>query len=144
MWPLSRPEGESGRSRFTREPARRSPRLLRRRVSGARSAEKESGPGSAAVRQTPFTATLAPVAVPAMPVAPRSLSRAPAAPATIDSTVPSSSIIPVNIQVSFHREFVGRNLVYRHAMNAYGVGPAPPADAARQWQRLEQIGRAHV
>ena len=46
MWPLRRPDGESGRSRLTRDPARRSPRLLRRSVSGARSAENESVPRS--------------------------------------------------------------------------------------------------
>ena len=41
-------------------PLRRSPRLLRRRVSGARSAEKDAPSRSTAVRQTPFTAMLEP------------------------------------------------------------------------------------
>ena len=40
MWPDSLVAGVTGRSRFTREPAVRSPRLLRESVSGARSAAK--------------------------------------------------------------------------------------------------------
>src|ERR1035438_7643225 len=137
MWPLSRPEGESGRSRLTREPARRAPRLVRRKVSGATSAENALGRGSTAVRQTPFTAMLAPAAVSAMTVAQRTRSRAPVPPTVISSTVPSSSIIPVNIHVPFQSEFVWRNLVYGDAMDADRVRPAPPADAPRQRQRLE-------
>ena len=99
MWPLRRPVGESGRSRLTREPARRSPRLLRRRVSGARSAEKESGRGSTAVRHTPFTAMLAPSRHVRHHGGAAHLQPRAGRPRSSASTVPSSSMIPVNIQV---------------------------------------------
>src|SRR5450432_1562542 len=91
MWPLRRPVGESGRSRFTREPGRSAPRLLRRRVSGA---------GSAAGRHTPLTLMLAPAAVSAITVDARTFRRAPAGWGWSASTAPSSSIIPVNIRVA--------------------------------------------
>src|ERR1035438_8052938 len=108
MWPFIRPFGESGRSRLTRDPGRRSPRLLRFSVSGARSAENESGCRPATVRQTPLTAMLAPTAASLRTVAQPTERRVPAA-APVVTTVPSSSIIPVNIKVSFDGKFVGRN-----------------------------------
>src|SRR5258706_10125491 len=132
MWPFRRPVGESGRSRLTREPGRRAPRLLRRRVSGARSAANESGLMSTAVRQTPLTAILAPSARSCITVEARTRRRAPAV-----STVPSSSMIPVNIHVSFHCEFVRRDRVNGDAANADGVGPATTADTAGQRKGFE-------
>src|SRR5579871_5293127 len=133
MWPLRRPVGASGRSRFTREPARRSPRLLRRRVSGAKSAEKPSGRRPTAVRHTPLTATLAPSVMSSRTVEQCTLRRPP----WRDATVPSSSMIPVNIQVSFHRELVRRDLMNGDAMDADGVGAAAAPDAAGERQGLE-------
>src|SRR5579863_5904192 len=130
MWPLKRPVGESGRSRLTREPARRSPRLLRRKVSGARSALNRPGRGSTAVRHTPFTAMLAPSAISVITVSQRTLSRDPAV-----STVPNSSMIPVNI--ALHGEFVGRDRVNGHIVDANGVRPPPASDAARQRQGFQ-------
>ena len=53
------------------------------------------------------------------------------------STVPNSSMIPVNIQVSFHGEFVGRNGMNGDAVHADGVRAPAPADAAGQRQRLQ-------
>src|SRR5579872_5537789 len=132
MWPLSLPVGESGRSRFTRDPARKSPRLLRRSVSGARSALNPPGRKFTAVKHTPFTAMLAPSVMSCITVEQRTASRGPAV-----STVPSSSIIPVNIQVAFHGEFVRRYRMNRHIPDPNGVRPAPPPDAARQRQRLQ-------
>src|SRR5580693_6600096 len=129
MCPFNLPPAASGRSRFTREPTRRSPRLLRRSVSGARSAPNESGCKSAAVRHTPFTAMLAPSVRSLITVAQRTRRRAPA-----DSTTPSSSMIPVNI--AFHGEFIRRYCVHGDVVNANGVGPLAPADAAGQWQRF--------
>src|SRR5689334_15896344 len=137
MWPLSRPVGDSGLSRLTREPARRSPRLLRRKVSGARSAENESGRRSTAVRQTPLTAMLAPSVMSFMTVEQRTFRRAPAERVCTDSTAPNSSIIPVNIQVSFHGELVRRNVVNGDALYADGVHASPPSDSARQRQSFQ-------
>src|ERR1035438_9689327 len=132
MWPLKRPLGESGRSRFTREPARRSPRLVRRRVSGARSAEKEPAPRSTAVRHTPLTAMLAPSIISWRTMEQRTFSRAPEVRVWTESSVPSSSMIPVNMNVSFHGEFIRRDGMNGDAVNVNGVGAAAPANAARQ------------
>src|ERR1035438_3421013 len=132
MWPSIRPLGESGRSRLTREPGRRSPRLLRFSVSGARSAENESERSSAMVRQTPLTAMLAPTAASPRTVAQRMERREPAA-----ATVPSSSIIPVNIKVSFDGEFVGRNGMDGDVVDPNGVRTAAPPDAAGEGQRFQ-------
>src|ERR1035437_2479994 len=131
MWPFSRPLAESGRSRLTREPGRRSPRLLRFSVSGARSAENPSACSSATVRQTPLTAMLAPMAAPPRTVEKRMESRDPAV-----ITVPSSSIIPVNIKVSFDGKFVGRNEMDADVVDENGVGAAAPSDAAGQRERF--------
>src|ERR1035438_9549010 len=131
MWPLSRPPGESGRSRLTREPGRRSPRLLRRSVSGARSAENPSGRSSAAVRQTPLTAMLAPTAASPRAGEQRMEGRAPAV-----ITAPSASIIPVNIEISFDGEFVGWNRMDGDVVDANGVRAAAPSDAAGEGQRF--------
>src|SRR5258705_8741261 len=118
MWPLNRDEGSSGRSRFPGEPGRRSPRLDRRSVSGARSAEKPSGRKSTAVRHTPFTATLAPSVMSLITVLQRTARRDPAV-----TTVPNSSIIPVNIHVPLHREFIRWDLMDRDLVHADGVDP---------------------
>src|ERR1035437_1033998 len=143
MWPFIRPLGESGRSRLTREPARRSPRLLRSSVSGARSAEHPSGRSPVTVRQTPLTAILAPRAASERTVEQRMESRDPAvypvvAPVVslVVTTVPSSSIIPVNIKVSFDGEFVGWNGMDGDVVDANGVGAAAPSDAAGEGERF--------
>src|SRR5450759_35592 len=135
MWPFIRPLGESGRSRLTREPGRRSPRLLRSSVSGARSAENESGRSSATVRQTPLTAMLAPRAASERTVEQRMERRDPAV-APVVTTAPSSSIIPVNIKVSFDGEFVGWNGMDGDVVDENGVGAAAPSDAAGEGERF--------
>src|ERR1039457_3129681 len=137
MWPLKRPLGESGRSRFTREPARRSPRLVRLRVSGARPAEKEPGSRSTAVRQTPLTAMLAPSVISCPTVEQRTFRRAPAVRVWTDSSVPSSSMIPVNMDVSFDGEFIRRDGMDGDPVNVNGVGASPPADPAGQRQSFQ-------
>src|ERR1019366_4057140 len=139
MWPFIRPLGESGRSRLTREPGRRSPRLLRLSVSGARSAENPSGRSPVTVRQTPLTAMLAPTAASPRTVEQRMESRDPAVSpvvAPVVTTVPSSSIIPVNIKVSFDGEFVGWNGMDGDVVDANGVGAAAPSDAAGEGERF--------
>src|SRR5215467_4335469 len=137
MWPLRRPEGERGRSRFTREPGRNWARLERSRVSGARSAEKQSLPKSVAVRHTPFTAMLAPSRRSSRTVAQRMVSRAPEARRSRADTVPNSSTIPVNIYVTFHCKFVRGDGMYGHTAHTDGIRATPPSDAARQRQGLQ-------
>src|SRR5579859_1913828 len=134
MWPLSRPEGESGRSRFTLDPAWRSPRLLRRRVSGARSAEKEAASRSTAVRQTPLTAMLDPWRESSRTVEHWILRRAPSPRRSTAATVPNSSMIPVNI--GLHGELVRSNVVQSQVAHADSVGAAPSSGAAGHRQRL--------
>src|ERR1019366_1214797 len=137
MWPLKRPLGERGRSRFIREPARRSPRLVRSRVSGARSAEKEAVSRSTAVRHTPLTAMLAPSVISWRTVEQRTFSRAPALRVWTDSSVPSSSMIPVNMDVSCHGEFIRRSGMNGYPVNVNGVGAPAPADPAGQRQSFQ-------
>ena len=69
-------------------------------------------------------------------VAQRTLKRAPLR-GCVASTVPSSSIIPVNIEVSFHGEFVRRNGMDGDVVYADGVGAAAPSDAAGQRQGFQ-------
>src|SRR5215472_13244355 len=58
-------------------------------------------------------------------------------PPWMDATVPSSSMIPVNIQVSFHRELVRGDVMNGDAVDANGVGTAAAADAAGERQSFE-------
>src|SRR5262245_16228366 len=132
MWPLSLPVGDSGRARLTFEAAGRAPRLLRRNVSRPRSAENRSPARPVAVRHTPFTAILAPSMRSSITFEQRTVRRALAV-----STVPSSSMIPVNIEVSFDGKFVGRDGMDGNASDHDGILTAAPADTARQRQRLE-------
>src|SRR5437763_9017241 len=95
-------------------PARSSPRLERRSVSGMASKATVSGPVSTAVRQTPFTAMLSPIAVSRAIVAARTTSRAPAGVVWIESTVPSASMIPVNIVL----HVTGHQVIFAEPANA--------------------------
>src|SRR5260370_38217356 len=128
MCPLSRLASDSGRSRFTRDPARRSPRLLRRSVSGARSAVKDRGCRSTAVRHTPFTAMLEPSRESSSTRLQWTFRRAP-----LRSTTPSSSMIPVNIP--FHGEFVFGDTVQNETADSDCIHPPPPARPTRHGQR---------
>src|SRR5262249_20830467 len=104
-----------------------------RRVSGARSAEKESGWMSRAVRQTPFTAMLAPSVRSERTVAQRTRRRDPAV-----TTAPSSSMIPVNIflQRCFYGAFGRGDRMDPKVVEANGVGAAAASDASRDGERL--------
>src|SRR5687768_13125894 len=96
MWPPRRVEGVTARSRLTRDPGARLPRVVRSSVSCETSAENPSAPTSRAVRQTPLTAMESPSAVPAAVTVAPILTREPPPVSTADRIVPSSSIIPVN------------------------------------------------
>src|ERR1700719_3750882 len=146
MWPERRVAGVTGRSRLTRAPALRSPRLVSASVSGARSAAKESGVRSSAVRQTPFTAMLEPSFASDKTVEQRMRRRAPAGRRSSDATVPSSSTIPVNIffEPGLDRELIGRDRVQAHVVKLDGVGAAAASGSSSDGQRLraaENLGR---
>src|SRR5258708_7172900 len=133
MCPESRVAGVTGRSRFTRDPGARSPRLLRRKVSGERSAANESGLRSNGVRHTPLTAMLAPSVRSSSTAAQRIWRRLPAV-----TTVPSSSTIPVNIflQPCFDGKFGRGNRVDADIAKADCVGAAAASDPAGYGERL--------
>src|SRR3990172_4267947 len=144
MWPPKREVGVMARSRFTRAPGRNDPRLLRSRVSGERSAEKDSALISRAVRQTPLTAMLSPSwsfgpSVVANAARARKTSLAPpegSEPRFSSATVPTSSMIPVNIvQVSFDGK-VRAECVVANAMDRQRIPHGANTPATRQGQRI--------
>src|SRR6266478_4147735 len=93
--PPRRSPSASGRSRLTRSPAFRSPRVVLSNVSALTSAVKRSPLSSTAVRHTPSTAMLAPCLRPSRRV--RTDRRTPLGTRSTAATVPRSSISPVNI-----------------------------------------------
>src|SRR5436305_14941900 len=72
-----------------------------------------------------------------MTVEHRTFKRAPSDRAWTDSTVPSSSMLAVNIQVPFHCKLVRRHRVNRNPVYANGIRPPRPPDSAGQRQRFE-------
>src|SRR5579863_9351073 len=146
MWPERRVAGVTGRSRLTRAPGARSPRLVSASVSGARSAAKESGVRSSAVRQTPFTAMLDPSLASDKTVEQRMRRRAPAARRSSEAKVPSSSTIPVNIffQPGLDRKLIGSDGMQAHVVKQDGIGAAAASGSSRHGQRLraaQNLGR---
>src|SRR5688572_14218135 len=102
MWPPSRSERRTGRSRFTRSPAARAPRQVRCSVSSTASAAHQPSPPSTppksmTVRQQPLTAMEAPRTASSRTAAASISRRAPVALGLTARTVPSSSTRPVNI-----------------------------------------------
>src|SRR5690606_11644466 len=86
-----------GRSRLIESPAARSPRLVRSRVSPMTSVTRVSPSMDTAVRQTPFTATDAPTAIPSV-IGPASMVMArPRSVVSIEATLPRCSTMPVNM-----------------------------------------------
>ena len=95
--PPSRPPRTRARSRFTPDPGRKRPRLVRCKVSGVTSTEKELASRDVTVRQAPLIARLSPTFVP-WSVSPAAIVNRPALAAL---TVPTSSIMPVNKSLPF-------------------------------------------
>src|SRR5258707_514768 len=119
----------AARSRFTREPSCNIPRLLRDKVSGDKSHQNPSGSTVAAVRQTPFTAMLAPAFVSSSTVRHCTFILLPAA-----AMVPTSSMIPVNtslLHVGFHGKFIRRNAMQLHAVEPNRIGAPQAARSTR-------------
>src|SRR5277367_4885407 len=108
-WPPRRAPAVSGRSRLTRWPGLFSAKLVRRRVSPERSAEKWSAVNSTMVRQQPFTEMLSPNLVEAaiagsdaaVELGKLMRSRPPSGACSRDSIFPACSVMPVNICVWF-------------------------------------------
>src|SRR6476661_1118212 len=99
-WPPNRPSAGIARSRLTRSPGDRAPRLLRSSVSAMTSTVKPIGSCSVTVRHTPLTAMEAPCVASETTSGPSMRSTAEAGPCSMPATVPSSSTIPVNMTVS--------------------------------------------
>ena len=89
--------GNRGRSRLTFDPDFSAPRFVRSSVSGDRPAENEWSWIAVAVRQTPLTAMLPPPLRSDKTVLAPTFKAAPCAWRVNSSTVPVSSMIPVNM-----------------------------------------------
>src|SRR6185436_8395987 len=97
-----------------------------------------------AVRQTPLTAMLAPGLRSESTVLHHTRKRAPMGRGSSTSTVPSSSMIPVNIlsvslarEPGFDGEFVGRDRVEFDFAELNRFGAAASAGATRHGQRFQ-------
>ena len=99
MWPPNRPSAFMGSSRFTSAPSCMRENEVRTQVSGARSAQNDFGLMSSAVRQTPLTATLLPVRSSFGVFAASTVMRRFSPRCSIFASLPTSSIIPVNIKL---------------------------------------------
>ena len=97
MWPSKRPLAFIGSSRFTSAPSWIRENDVRTHVSGARSAQNDFGLMASAVRQTPLTAMLWPVPNSFGAFAASMVMRRFSPCCSIFTTLPTSSIIPVNI-----------------------------------------------
>src|SRR5512132_3644848 len=95
QWPPSSSPTRSARSRLTRAPAPRPPSVVRATVSGTAVAWNTPSWTRSTVRQTPFTATLAPGSGSA-PNPERIASRSPPAALPTRSTVPTRDTMPLN------------------------------------------------
>src|SRR2546428_426121 len=101
-WPRTRcppraAPNRRGRSRFTKAPARRWPRVVRSRVSGPTSKASVVASRVTTVRQAPFTAMLAPPSLPSRAIRARTVRRR-VEPSLVTATIsPTSSTMPVNI-----------------------------------------------
>ncbi|CAM5459067.1 hypothetical protein STENM223S_03973 [Streptomyces tendae] len=96
MWPPRRSPTAVGRSRLTREPTARAPRLERFRVSAMTSAVNSSPSCSTTVRHTPLTAMESPCFAPWVTTGPRRRKRQASPRVSTAVISPSSSTIPVN------------------------------------------------
>lgn len=96
MCPPRRAPTAVGRSRLTREPVVRTPRLERFRVSAITSAVNSSPSWSTTVRQTPLTAMESPCRAPSVTTGPRRRKRQASSRVSTAVISPSSSTIPVN------------------------------------------------
>src|SRR6266508_1216543 len=102
-WPRTRcpptaAPNRNGRSRLTASPAERRPSVVRLSVSGPTSNASASGLAATTVRQTPFTATLAPTSLPSRATCAATARRTTSPCRSTARTVAISSTIPVNIR----------------------------------------------
>src|SRR5262249_35229312 len=100
MWPPSRPPAGTARSRLTRSPGCRPPRVLRFSVSAITSAPKAGPSTPTTVRHTPLTAIESPGCASVTTLGPRMTSTAESARRSISTISPSSSTMPVNMPSS--------------------------------------------
>src|SRR5579883_576454 len=115
QWPPSSAPARSGRSRLTRSPERSLPRRVRRSVSGERSAVNQPrllprpapplGSSRVIVRQQPLTAMLSPSRRRSSSVPGAAMRNCPPPrPARTAATVPTASMMPVNMYLRLYGE----------------------------------------
>src|SRR5215472_5099829 len=109
-WPLSRSAARTARSRLTRRPSRRRPRVVFLYVSGITSNRTVRLTMAVTARSTPSTAMLSPGFVWRSTFSARTLS----SPARTRTTSPTSSMIPVNMRFilrsAIHQRILGQEL----------------------------------
>src|ERR1700730_4911656 len=98
MWPPKRPSARMGSSRFTRAPRLIREKEVRFQVSAARSAAKDLGVISTAVRQTPLTAMLSPFLSSLVRREAETVRRRLPFLSEMRATRPTSSMMPVNMR----------------------------------------------
>src|SRR5262249_51904234 len=140
--PPSRSESRSERSRLTGVPARQSPSVVTRSVSGTASTAKRRGSTASAVRQQPEQSMLSPIAASSSTRAAAIQNRLPWGRSSTASTRPSSSTSPVNMSVlEIHDDArVPAQALDRDHATALRLGeqssqPVAPRQAAAQHDR---------
>src|SRR5688500_12322169 len=107
MWPPSRSDARSARSRFTRVPTVQPSIVVRPSVVATAATVKHPDPRSRTVKHAPFTATLSPSTKSSYPE--RMRNSRPAGVSATWSIVPTSSTRPVNIQIGWRAYTVMRS-----------------------------------
>src|SRR6267143_2689808 len=144
-----------GSSRLTSAPSRMCENEVRSHVSGARSAAKDPGLTSSAVRQTPLTATLSPVLSSLGVLSAAMVIRRTSPRCRMPLTRPTSSMMPVNIwppwsslkrnwggslpvwisHISLHREFLPKAMQFED-LSLGGFVQVAKAGACREGNRV--------
>src|SRR5205809_2170777 len=125
MCPSKRPLARMGSSRFTRAPSLIRENDVRFQVSWARSAPKDLGATSTAVRQTPLTAMLLPLFSSfASFVLETEMRRLPLFVA-MRVMRPTSSIMPVNIEASLRQNYHNGSVRHGHQIPLLTGGISP-------------------
>src|SRR5207237_1939192 len=115
MYPPNLLAARIGSSRFNRAPVLILEKEVRFQVSSARSALKDLGVISTAVRQTPLTAIESPLFSSFVRCEAETVSRRWPFSRATRLTLPTSSMIPVNMGVSSHHNPVGRQVARGHS-----------------------------
>src|SRR5512139_2211567 len=125
MWPPSRPERVRARSRWTRVPGRAVDRVVFERVSRETSAVNFPSVFPVTVRQTPDTAMDSPRAISPVGNPAATVTELPDRRGVRDTTVPTSSTIPVNMALPPVPRLGDQQDVFPHPPNGPEGQPHP-------------------